>query len=76
MYYQSADKEKKQTQPLDMSQKIYLAACERNGIPPRKRLVKGLAESTLDVRNFLLIPEDIKALSTALTVKINMIYLL
>lgn len=51
-----------------MSQKVYLAYCARECIAPRQKLVKGLTETTLDARNFILAPEDIMAVAYALTV--------
>ena len=66
-----SDKEKKPVKPLEMSQKVYLAYCAREGIAPRQKLVRGLTEDTLDARNFVLVPEDVKAVAYALTVCTN-----
>ena len=54
--------------PLDMCQKVYLSACARDGVAPRKKLVSKLALESLSAKDYLLGPEDIAALSYALTV--------
>ena len=73
MYFNFADKNKKVETPLDMSQKVYLTACARDNITPRKKVVSRLALDNLSARDYLLRPEDISALSYALTVIIMII---
>lgn len=63
-----SDKAKGPTKTLDMSQKIYLTACIKEGVAPRRRLLKGLTQDDLNVNNCTLAPSDIKALAYALTV--------
>ena len=63
-----AEKDKKPEKPLDMSQKVYLSACARDSIAPRKKIVSKLDLELLSTRDYLLGPEDIGALSYALTV--------
>ncbi|XP_052275544.1 leucine-rich repeat-containing protein 74B-like isoform X1 [Dreissena polymorpha] len=61
------DKTKEPAKTLDMSQKIYLTACIKEGVAPRRRLLKGLTQDGLNVNNCTLAPSDIKALAYALT---------
>ena len=51
-----------------MCQKVYLSACARDGVAPRKKLVSKLVQESLSAKDYLLGPEDIAALSYALTV--------
>ena len=76
LYWTVSDKNKKVEKPLDMCQKVYLTACSRDGITPRKKVVSRLTQETLSAKDYLLRPEDITALSFALTVTIIIIIII